>query len=83
MSFTDASVASVAAAVSVATGRRIEVDAAVKQKITVSADALETPEQAFQRFLSAVRQAGLTVNFGRSGAVYITKRSTPAAPASR
>jgi hypothetical protein len=83
MSFADASVASVAAAVSVATGRRIEVDAAVKQKITVTADAMESPEQAFQRFLSAVRQAGLTVNFGRSGAVYITKRSTPAAPAAR
>jgi hypothetical protein len=83
MSFTDASVASVAAAVSVASGRRIEVDSAVKQKITLSADVMESPEQAFQRFLSAVRQAGLTVNFGRSGAVYITKRSTPAAPASR
>jgi hypothetical protein len=61
MNFRDASIESVAAAVTVATGRRIQVHPDVKQKITLAADSLESTQQAFERFVQAVRKEGLVV----------------------
>lgn len=61
MNFRDASIESVAAAVTVATGRRIQVHPNVKQKITLAADSLESTQQAFERFVQAVRKEGLVV----------------------
>ena len=61
MNFRDASIESVAAAVTVATGRRIQVHPDVRQKITLAADSLESTQKAFERFVQAVRKEGLVV----------------------
>ena len=71
MSFRDAPAAAAGRAVAVATGRRIRVDDDVTKKITVTANAEETPDQAYQRFIDAVARAGLIVLNQRDGSIRI------------
>jgi hypothetical protein len=85
MSFKDAPTAAVARAVAAATGRQIKVDDDVSSKITVTAQSEEPPEEAFGRFVEAVRRAGLVVLNQRDGGIRIANppRVTDAPPPRR
>ena len=85
MSFKDAPTAAVARAVAAATGRQIKVDDDVSRKITVTAPSEEPPEEAFGRFVEAVRRAGLVILNQRDGGIRIANppRVTDAPPPRR
>lgn len=76
-SFDNASVRSVAKAMTILTGVPIVVDPALEgQKISFASEGDESPQEALKRFKDAARKAGFTVNEGMS-TVYITRRSSP------
>ena len=76
LEFPNAGISSIAAGVSVLTDTAIQVDASIKDsKLTVRSDAMETKEQALNRFINEARAAGHTVTVGNTGTVYVTKKS--------